>query len=188
MQSIVSDDTVKNRWLISPGAVGSVGDVVGAVRLKQSAADLPMRWDKTFPVGKGLNRVGSNVTDGSHENIESGGGPARVLDSNWQSGRKMKRNVGWMFQDYRAPDNLVEPYVSSTFDFDWRNKIATVYEAKRPGQMFLPLPGGYAPSPGELTRGASVRITDIEPGDLVPEKSVLVPSTPSPTAVGQRFL
>ena len=94
-----------------------------------------------------------------------------MVDTNWQSGRHFKTNHGWRWQDYRPPDNLTEPYLSSTFDFDWRNKIATVYELKRPGQFFLPLPGGYAPSPGELSRGASVRITSVEPGDVIPKRN-----------------
>ena len=86
---------------------------------------------------------------------------ARVYDSNWQSGRNFKTRRGWRVEDIRAPDNLVEPFVSSLGDYTWRDKIATVYEARRTGNQFLPLPGPYQLSPGEIARGGStVRVTD----------------------------
>lgn len=171
MNSVVGVRQRYNHCVVHPGEVGSVGDAIGAVRINQSAPDLPVKFDPVFS-GEQEPRVGTHLSDGGEYT-------ARVVDSNWQSGRAFKTNHGWKWQDYRPPDNLTEPYVGSTFDFDWRNKIATTYEAKRPGSLFLPLPGGYAPSPGELTRGSSVRITAIEPGDLVPAKR-LVTGKPDP--------
>lgn len=69
------------------------------------------------------------------------------------------------YQDLRAPDKLTQPLMGSTPDYSWHNKLATNYEAKRTGDKFLPLPGGYQPSPGELTRGGMYPMTtDLVPG------------------------
>lgn len=158
----------QNHYYISPGAVGSVGDVLGQVRYKHSAPELEIRWDPEF-AGKKENRVGSNVGDGQHKSYTSLGGGARVYDSNWESGRHFRVQEGWIVQNLRPEDSLVEPYVGSTGDYSWRNKLATVYEARRTGDQFLPLPGPYIQSPGEINRGGlGVRVTDIEPGDLSP--------------------
>ncbi len=171
MEPLIERRQRYNHCRVAPGAVGSVGDVLGSVRLKHSAPDLPIRWEKEFH-GQKEKKLGANISDGDHEGYTSGGLGARVMDSNWQSGRGFRTADGWKIQDYRAADKLVEPYVGSTFDFSWRNRVATTYELKRPGDLFLHMPGGYAPHQGETSRGASVRITAVEPGDLVPEQTV----------------
>ena len=102
-----------NRWshdYISPGVQGSVGDVLLGVRLKQSAPDLPTRWDPKFS-GKKIVALGSNISDGQSVGYCSGGGPARVFDSNWQSGRSFKTNIGWRVEDIALPDKNVESFV-----------------------------------------------------------------------------
>lgn len=151
-----------NRWnhdWIQPGIVGSVGDVNCQVRLKHSSPDMPIRWSKDFSGSNTL--LGSVVQDGDENSFGGGGSGPRVKDSNWQSGRSFKTRRGWRVEDIRAPDNLVEPFVSSLGDYTWRDKIATVYEARRTGKQFLPLPGEYQLSPGEIPRGGSaVRVTD----------------------------
>lgn len=43
---------------------------------------MPLRFDTSFS-GKNEVFLGSNVTDGNHINYDSGGGPARLVDSNW---------------------------------------------------------------------------------------------------------
>lgn len=131
----------RHNYYIHPGDVGSVGDVVAGVRLKHSAPELAIRWEGGT-VGPAQERLGSCT---SREN-------ARVYDSNWESGRSFKIGEGWIIQDLRVPDDLVEPYVGSTFDYSWRNKVATVYEAQRGGEYFLTKPGPYQQSPGEINR------------------------------------
>jgi len=86
----------------------------------------------------------------------------RCIDSNWGGRSDFKTSHGWYIQDIRVPDKMVEPYVGSTGDYSWRNKIATVQELKPRGDYFLPLPGPYIPKPGELPRGGNVpSITDV---------------------------
>lgn len=154
----------------SPGAVGSVGDCIVTPRLKQSAPDLAERYDASF-AGQNAVFLGSNVQDGQHIGYDSGGGPSRLLDSNWSGNRSFKTKRGYYMQDVRAPDKFVEPYVSSLGDYSWRNKVATTYEALRTGENFLPLPGPYRLSPGEVPRGGNVpRVTDINYGDLANNK------------------
>lgn len=161
-----------NRWnhdRIQPGWVGPVGDVNCQVRLKHSCPELPIRYEPAF-AGQNESFLGSNIQDGQHASYVSGGAQNRTNDSNWQSGRSFKTRRGWIVEDIRAPDNSVEPFVSSLGDYTWRDKIATVYEARRTGNQFLPLPGQYQLSPGEIARGgSSVRVTDIVGGDMIPD-------------------
>ena len=155
-----------NHQRCAPGAVGSVGDVIGSVRYKHSSPDAPLRFDPYF-IGSRLKVIGSQISDGDHANYVSGGFGARTLDTRWTPNRGFKTNIGWYMQDLRPADKLVEPYVGTTLDYSWRNKIATTYEVKRTGSKFLPLPGGYKLAPGEEPRGATPRVTNVEPGDYV---------------------
>lgn len=150
MQAIVDTKYFKNTYVISPGKVGSVGDVLGSVRLKQSAPDMAMRYEKST-YGKNESRLGSNVQDGFSQSYTSGGGPSRTLDSRWTR-RSFKTNHGWVHQDLRAPDKLLGERMGSTGRYDWYNRVANIYEAKRTGDMFLPLPGPYGPK--SMTRGS----------------------------------
>jgi len=73
-------------------------------------------------------------------------------------------------QDLRQVDKLVTPFLSSTGDYSWQNKIATNIEARRTGSQFLPLPGGYEQSPGQVGRGGSgPRVTAVVGGDMPPD-------------------
>lgn len=139
---------------IQPGSVGPVGDVLGAVRLKQSTPDMPMRWDKVFSL-ENAPRMGSNVQDGQQVSWETGGGFPEVVSSSFQGGRQFRTNRGYRIENVTEADMMVEPFVSSLGDYTWRNKVATVYQALRTGEQFLPLPGGYQPDPGELMRGGN---------------------------------
>ena len=149
MQAIVDPVYFKRTERISPGVVGSVGDALGGVRLKQSAPDMPMRYEAAF-AGVNTPITGSNVQDGFSYSYSSGGGPARTLESGWAN-RGFKTNHGWRYQDLRAPDTTLETLTLPTERYSWYNKIATIYEAKRTGDLFLPLPGPYEPT--SLTRG-----------------------------------
>jgi hypothetical protein len=144
-----------DRWnndYIAPGNVGSVGDVHMQPRLKHSNPDMPLRWERAF-AGKNEKRLGSNVQNGTKNSFQSGGGPAKARDTAWEGDRQFKTQVGWRYQDLRAPDVLVEPYVSSLGDYSWRNRIAKVVNAKATGSMFMPLPGGYSLPEGAVPRG-----------------------------------
>ena len=131
---------------LRPGKEGSVGDVVLSTKLKTSFPDAPLRMEK------------ANVNDGSIVT-----GQPYVYDSNWNMGRNENFAYGMRQQDLRAPDKLHEPTLQSVPQYSYRNKVATVYEAKRTGNKFLPLPGPYALARGEMLRGGQVvRTTDIE--------------------------
>lgn len=140
---------------IQPGAVGSVGDVLGAVRLHQSTPQMPMRWDSVFYPGSD-KASGSNVQDGQQVSWETGFGMARVVDKAFSGGRSFRTRRGYVIEDIRPADMLVEPFVSSLGDYTWRNKIATTYQALRTGSQFLPVPGPYQLDPGEIARGGSM--------------------------------
>jgi len=152
MQAIVDEKYFKNTMVISPGVVGSVGDVLGSVRLRQSEPSMDLRYDATFS-GPNEPMTGSNVQNGFSYSYSSGGGPARTLDSNWEN-RSFKTNHGWVYQDLRAPDKTLMPVMGSTGRYDWYNRVANIYQAKVTGDMFLPLPNGYQPS--GVPRGGQV--------------------------------
>ena len=144
-----------NRWdhdSIRPGSVGSVGDVLGQVRLKNSAPDLPYRWEMST-AKKNEPRVGSNVQNGSQASFTSGGLGAETIDSTWTRDTFMTQR-GWTHQDLSAPDKLVIPVDIPAPSYSWANRQANIYEARRTGQNFLPLPGGFAPE-GGVPRGGS---------------------------------
>lgn len=151
-----------NHDSIRPGVVGSVGDVLGSIKLKHSTPQLPIRVEKLSTT------VGSNVQDGDIDSYTSHGAQARVKDSNWGGRRAFKTSHGWVMQDIRDQDRLHEPFLESQPSYSWRNKIATTYRAFRTGDMFLPLPGGYNPSPGEIERGQIVPVvTNVEEGEML---------------------
>lgn len=148
---------------IRPGPVGTVGDVLGSIKLKHSTPQLPIRTEKF------KKTIGSNVQDGDQKSFTSKGLGARVVDSNWGGRRSFKTSHGWVLQDIRSQDRLHEPHLGSAPQYSWRNKIATTYEARRTGNLFLPLPGGYLPSPGEIERGQIVPVvTNVEGGEMTP--------------------
>jgi hypothetical protein len=132
-----------------PGKIGSVGDTINGIRLKQSAPEMPIRFDAKF-----FNRPdnGSLVT-----------GQPYTFDSAWNMGRQEQTAYGLMQQDLRAPDKLHEPTLGVVPQYEWRNKVATVYTARTHGDKFLPLPGPYNLAVGEMPRGGQVvRVTDME--------------------------
>lgn len=133
---------------LRPGNVASVGDVLTCGQLATSYPDAPIRFDENYY----RKDLGSSITYEPY-----------VYDSSWNMGRSENTVYGLKQQDLRAPDRLHEPTLGVVPQYEWRNKIATVYEAKRTGNKFLPLPGPYVPAPGEMVRGGQVvRTTDIE--------------------------
>jgi hypothetical protein len=150
MQAIVGTQYFKHSQVIAPGKVGSVGDTLASVRLRQSAPDMALRYDAVFS-GSAEPYYGSNVQDGFSYSFTSGGGPARTLDSRLER-KSFKTNHGWVYQDMRAPDKTLEPIMGSTGRYDWYNRVANTYHAKITGDAFLPLPGPYGPT--SMTRGS----------------------------------
>ena len=132
-----------------PGMVGSVGDAIVTPQLAVSTPGMSVRYDQQF-----YNRSsnGSLLSPQPY-----------VMDSNWNMGRSENTAYGLRQQDIRAPDRLHEPTNIGVPQYSWYNKLATVYEAKRRGNMFLPLPGPYQLAEGEMLRGSQVvRVTDME--------------------------
>jgi len=165
MVDCISDYKPLNRWdyqSIRPGPQGSVGDVLGSIRYKHSFPDQGIRLAPEYK-GNKQNRLGSNVSDGNARSFTTGGpGDPFVRASPWNSKRSFKYNAGWIIEDIRAPDTLHEPFTGSVPQLDWQNKIATVYNARRTGNQFLPVPGPYILAPGETPRGGrEPEVTDI---------------------------
>lgn len=179
MPPIVDTKYWKHSQLISPGPVGSVGDTNVTVKLKHSMPDLPIRYDPwTFGLSSTL--LGSNVQDGDDMSYITDGGPARVYDSNWQSGRSHKVSHGWYYQDLRVPDRRFEPSVTST-PSTYQNAVATTYKVNTVDKRFLPLPGPYMPNVGEIARGGTAPIVSAATS---PDHTPIVGNRPK-TLVGE---
>lgn len=142
-----------NHQFLSAGPVGSVGDVNLNVRLKHSMPDLDIRYDPTFS-GKNAPDYGSSVTDGQNKSFFTHGMGNRVMNGNWGGSRDFKVSNGWKYQDLRVPDRRMEPITGNIPSYMWNNQVATVYEARRTGENFLPVPGEYRLAVGEVPRGA----------------------------------
>jgi hypothetical protein len=169
-----------NRWnyeRIQPGVVGSIGDPLLQSRLKHTQPDAPIIWE-AGTVGKPAIMHGSNVNDGSQKSYFNNGAGAKVVDSNWGSGRDFKTTLGYIYQDLRATDRSVIPLMGPTPDYSWNNKVATAYRANITGEKFLPLPNGYAPQ-GQQLRGGNFPIVtsgnqaDAPPGGYVAPQSIV---------------
>lgn len=177
MTTLAKPKSVNNMESVRPGLVGSVGDALIWGQLAKSTPDSPINWDPTF-YGRTLN--GSLTTPQPY-----------VYDSAWNMGRHEQTAYGLIQQDLRAPDKLHEPTVfGGNPNYSWNNKVATVYEAKVRGNKFLPLPGRYQLSPGEVPRGTQiVRSTDIDgtfsADDMSPPTNIFgkVPVVPAPKGV-----
>lgn len=177
-----------NRWAndrIQPGSVGSVGDANMRVRYKQNMPDAEMRFEPGTS-GKALSRLGSILTDGDMND----GDMTRVNDDFFGGERNDRVANGWRFQDLRIPDTEMEPIQGGTPQYSWRNRIATVFDAKRTGEGFLPLPGPFQLGPGQTARGGSMPRTVAIQGDETdvfarPAISSLVDTDPTMSNAGR---
>jgi hypothetical protein len=176
MEPIVSNQRY-HRWadsVMSPGVVGSVGDVLVTPFLKTSTIDLPRRVDAVF-AGENACPMGANISDGDMKAYSSGGLVARTFDSNWGGNRDFKDVKGWVIQDLRTPDKMVEPFVSSLGDYSWRNKVAKVNEAFKTGMNFANIPGEYS-SNGIPRGGQMPRTTEFSMDDSLYSKNAFMPT------------
>ena len=126
MEILTTETYTNNHWRLSPGPVGSVGDVNMQVRLTQSGPDVKMRFSKNFSKKK------FGIRDAE------------------------RTDIGWRKKDIVPLDNFREPIFAPLGPHKWRNTTAAVFRAKRTGSKFLPPPGGYSPNllpPKVLTRG-----------------------------------
>lgn len=141
-----------NRWdkgRIAPGPVGSIGDALTSVRIKQSTPDMPIAYDKLFSAKNDSNR-GSNVQDGSWASFADGGYGAEV----YARKRQKKTNVGTFMQQMSGNDRSFNAVVAPQPQVGTRTQAEAILF--RQGDKFQILPGGYAPEPGQLLRGGQV--------------------------------
>lgn len=140
-----------NKKYISPGPVGSVGDALTSVRIKQSCPDMPFAYQKEFSPSNDIYR-GSNVQDGQWYSFSDGGFNAQVKRRKLGVGA----NVGWIQQDISRPDTYREPMLLDQPSAGFKSQVASIL--KRQGDMFTQLPLGYSPQPGDIPRGNQVPV------------------------------
>lgn len=176
MEPLVTNKSY-HRWadsVMSPGIVGSVGDVLVTPFLKTSTIQLPRRVDPTF-ADHNACLLGSNISDGDLPSYTTGATNPRTYDSAWGGNRSFRDVKGWVFQDLRVPDKMVEPFVSSLGDYSWRNKVAKVNEAFRTGYNFAPVPGEY--SSNGVPRGGQIpRATEFVMDDTLYKENSFMPT------------
>lgn len=141
-----------NRWdkaRIAPGPVGSIGDALTAVRIKQSDPDMPIAYDKLFS-GKNAQKRGSNVQDGLYASFTDGGYGAEVEARK----RQKKTSVGTFMQQMSGNDRSFQAIEPTQPRVGTRTQAEAILF--RQGDKFQILPGGYGPEPGQLLRGGQV--------------------------------
>ncbi|MEY3400506.1 MAG: hypothetical protein RLZZ86_103 [Cyanobacteriota bacterium] len=144
-----------------PGGIASVGDTLVCSQLATSYPEAPIRFSENYY----RKDLGSDVTSQPY-----------VYDSSWNMKRSENTAYGLIQQDLRAPDKLHEPtQFGGNPNYTWNNKLATVYEAKVRGAKFLPLPGEYQLSPGEISRGNQI-VRAIETSNLYESTPMSLPS------------
>ena len=143
-----------NSWdkaSIRPGPVGSVGDVLTSVRIKQSMPDMPFAYDKTFNPASDTLR-GSNVQDGRWESYFDGGYGAVTKKQRWSNNYTgFKTATGWIAQNIVPEQRTTDPKVGSQGRQGFETQAAAILN--RQGDMFGELPGGYKAPAGVLPRG-----------------------------------
>ncbi len=143
-----------NKWdkaSIRPGPVGSVGDVLTSVRIKQSMPDMPFAYDKTFGPGSDVLR-GSNVQDGRWESFVDGGYGPVLKKQKWSNNATgFKTATGWIAQNIIPEQRATEPKVAPQGRVGFETQAAAILH--KSGDMFGELPGGYKAAPGVLPRG-----------------------------------
>lgn len=140
-----------NKKYISPGPVGSVGDTLTSVQIKQSSPDMPFAYQKDFSPSNDIYR-GSNVQDGQWYSFSNGGFNAKVKRRKLGVGA----NVGWIQQDISRPDTFREPMLLDQPSANFKSQVASII--KRQGDMFTQLPLGYNPQPGDILRGNQIPV------------------------------
>jgi len=163
-----------NKDYISPGAVGSVGDTMPRVRLRQSAVDMPARYAMS---GRETEKYGSNVQDGYKTSFTTGGLGAKSIERPFGYRQGFKTDVGWIHQDIVAADRSRIPRLASQPQFSWKSQVAGI-ERSKDTYRFDPLPGGYGPS-GLVRGGSAPRVTartgENDRGDSDPFQEYVLP-------------
>lgn len=134
---------------IRPGVVGSVGDTLSSVRLKQTSPDSKPRY---MNMGRGKRKYGygSSISDGYVKSKTSKGRGADV----YVRIPEEKEFMGYFHQDIVPVDRSSMTQMLNQGNFGWRSQVASAVRAKFTGDSFLPLPGGYGPRAGEVHRGS----------------------------------
>jgi hypothetical protein len=142
-----------NKWdknSIRPGPVGSVGDALTSIRIKQSDPDADFAWNIKFGPNTSMLR-GSNVQDGNWASFSTGGYNAQTKRKRLNPPGTFSTEVGWTRQNIIPEPREMEPKLLDQPGYGWKSQAAEIMQ--RQGDMFTSLPGGYGAS--ELTRGGA---------------------------------
>ena len=163
-----------NKWdkgSIRPGPVGSVGDALTSVRIKQSSPDMPFAYDKTFNPDNDVLR-GSNVQDGQWFSFSDHGYGAQVKRKKLNKNGSFKHSIGWMEQNIVPEARSTEPKVLDQPLQGWNTQVGEILQ--RQGDMFSDLPGGYGPT--SMTRGGAFPSIQTSLKTKIPETKQIVSS------------
>lgn len=163
-----------NKWdkgSIRPGPVGSVGDALTSVRIKQSSPDMPFAYDKTFNPDNDVLR-GSNVQDGQWFSFSDHGYGAQVKRKKLNKNGSFKHSIGWMEQNIIPEARTTEPKVLDQPRQGWNTHVGEILQ--RQGDMFSSLPGGYGPT--SMTRGGAYPSIQTSLDTKIPQTNNIVSS------------
>ena len=156
-----------NKHYISPGAVGTVGDVIQNVRLKQSAPELETRWEFNRPQ---LEKRGSAISDGTVASNYTDNFLTNTVVTDYYTSPYQRDVVGVSYQDLRLNDLSPTTRQLGAPQFGWRATQASVNKALVMGKQFLPATRGY-PKSG-VSRGPEPRSTFLADIASLPQNPV----------------
>lgn len=142
-----------NKWdknSIRPGPVGSVGDALTSIRIKQSDPDADFAWNIKFGPNTSMLR-GSNVQDGRWASFSDGGYNAQTKRKRLNPPGTFSTSIGWELQNIIPEPRELQPKLLDQPGGGWKGQAAEILQ--RQGDMFTFLPGGYGAT--ELTRGGA---------------------------------
>lgn len=142
-----------NKYSIRPGPVGSVGDTIATVRIKQSTPEMTPKYER-WNSGELEKYYGSNVQDGRAASFTSRGLGAKTIQKRLPYRVGWKTKLGWVHQDIVPTDRARETKVADLPQFGWKSQVAQILRAKVTGESFLPSPQGYTQS--GIPRGSQI--------------------------------
>lgn len=175
---------VWNKDSIRPGAVGSVGETNMNVRFAQSSIDLPARYSTIFNATQ-EKYLGANVSDGVHAGFTSGGGVAKTIRKAFGYRPGFKTAVGWRHQDIQPVDRSRTSIMGDGGQYSWQSKVAQIHNARKTGNLFTPLPGGYGQKKGEIDRGGNApRVVKYSAPNKISAPTITPFVDPNPSMLG----
>lgn len=168
MDTVLHKIPQNGKFIPTPGNKSVIGATATQFRLKQSAPNLPRRFEAST-VGKRAAKLGSDSANGEDRDAFSGARPCEIRTYTVKDSRL--RNRGFKITDIKpSQDRLEMERLNEVPRYAWKLKVNEA--TSNYGVLFENLPGGYGPAPGSLLRGNNYPSSTVILGNSAPEDSL----------------